>query len=85
MSRFLHRTIVCSAAWALPATAMACATCFGAPDDPQTKGLGMAMWAMLGVTYSVIGGFGAMFLGVALRARKNQQKSSHTHSTEVRS
>ncbi len=31
----------------------ACATCFGAPDDPQTKGMNAAILTLLGVTYSL--------------------------------
>ncbi|HEX9593589.1 MAG TPA: hypothetical protein VGB12_09655 [bacterium] len=53
-----------------PAVSLACSTCFGAPDDPMTKGLGMALWVMIGVTYFVIVGMLAMFIGLAVRSRR---------------
>lgn len=33
--------------------AQACATCYGAPEDPQTQGMNMAIFTLLGVTYGV--------------------------------
>ena len=41
--------------------AMACATCFGAEGDPQTKGLNMAIITLLSVTYT-------LFFGMAIAA-----------------
>jgi len=35
--------------------AWACAVCFGAPDDPQTRGMNMAIATMLSVTGVVLG------------------------------
>ena len=35
--------------------AWACAVCFGAPDDPQTFGMNMAIATMLSVTGVVLG------------------------------
>lgn len=45
--------------------ALACATCFGTPQDAQTQGMNAAIFTLLGVTatvLSVAGGFGAMIL-----------------------
>lgn len=36
-------------------TAWACAVCFGAPDDPQTRGMNMAIATMLSVIGVVLG------------------------------
>jgi hypothetical protein len=58
------------ALWSYPAVSLACATCFGAPDDPMTKGLNMAVFVMIGVTYVVIISMLAMFVGLAVRARR---------------
>jgi hypothetical protein len=38
----------------------ACATCFGAEGDPQTKGLNAAIFTLLGVTYTLFGGMALM-------------------------
>ena len=56
-------------------SAWACAVCFGEPDDPMTKGLGWAIWTMLGVTYFVISGFLAMFITIGVRARKRARQN----------
>jgi heme/copper-type cytochrome/quinol oxidase subunit 2 len=55
---------------AYPAIGSACAVCFGAPDDPQTKGLNMAIFVMIGVTYVVVLGMAAMFIAHSVRARR---------------
>ena len=58
------------ALWSHPAVSLACAVCFGAPDDPMTKGLNMAVIVMIGVTYVVIIGMLAMFIRLAVRSRR---------------
>ena len=57
----------------------ACATCFGDPDSPQTKGLNMAILTLLGVTYTLFGGMlaTAFFLWRNARA-KNHLPPEHT-------
>ena len=52
----------------------ACATCFGAPDAPMTKGMNMAILTLLGVTGSVMGMAGTMFIVLRRRARKLREK-----------
>ncbi len=39
--------------------ALACAVCFGARDSKQTENMAMAIWVLLGVVMSVLGGVGA--------------------------
>jgi hypothetical protein len=52
----------------------ACATCFGAPDAPMTKGMNMAILTLLGVTGSVMGMAGTMFIVLRRRARMLREK-----------
>ena len=52
----------------------ACATCFGAPDAPMTKGMNMAVLTLLGVTGSVMGMAGTMFIVLRRRARMLREK-----------
>lgn len=58
------------ALWTNPAIGSACAVCFGAADDPQTKGMNMAIFVMIGVTYLVVLGMLAMFITLAVRAKR---------------
>lgn len=53
----------------------ACATCFGAPDDPQTQGMNAAILTLLGVTYT-------LFLGMIAAAVVIWHKSRHTPATD---
>lgn len=39
--------------------ALACATCYGAPDAKSTEHMAIAVWVMMGVIMSVMGGVGA--------------------------
>jgi len=56
--------------WSHPAITSACAVCYGAADDPQTKGMNMAIFVMIGVTYVVVLGMLAMFITLAVRAKR---------------
>ncbi len=47
----------------------ACATCFGAQDSPQTQGMNMAIFTLLGVTYTL---FGAMLTMAFVLWRRNR-------------
>jgi Na+-driven multidrug efflux pump len=38
---------------------LACSQCFGAPDSKSTEHMAIAIWVMLGVIMSVMGGVGA--------------------------
>ena len=58
----------------LPGTSLACSVCYGDPADPMSRGLVLAMWALLGVTYFVLIGFAAMFITIAVRSRKRIER-----------
>lgn len=52
-----------------PAIAVACDSCWGASvDTPTTRGITMAMLALIGMTSIVWGGIGAFFLHVRRRS-----------------
>ncbi|HEX2831684.1 MAG TPA: hypothetical protein VHW00_01640 [Thermoanaerobaculia bacterium] len=53
--------------------AHACATCYGAPDDPMTKGVNNGIWVLLGVIGFVQIGFVAMFWSFWKRARDQRR------------
>ena len=54
----------------LPEVSYACATCFGNPDSASTQGMNKAIIAMLGVTGTVLGGFGSSIYVLNRRARR---------------
>ncbi len=54
----------------IPDLARACATCYGAPDDPMTAGMNMAIFLMLGVTGSVLGSIVAFMIYLRNRAKR---------------
>lgn len=54
---------------AVPAGAQACEVCWGASvDTPTTRGIGMAMLALIGMTGVVGGGIGAFFYNIKRRS-----------------
>ena len=53
----------------LPEVSYACATCFGNPNAAATQGMNKAIIAMLGVTGTVLGGFGSSIYVLNRRAR----------------
>ncbi|MEE9161667.1 MAG: hypothetical protein V3U35_01730 [Candidatus Neomarinimicrobiota bacterium] len=55
-------------AW-LPDLAWGCATCFGAPEDPVTTGIKIAMMSMLGVTMVVLGSIGAFMVHLGRKSK----------------
>jgi hypothetical protein len=59
-----------SVVWLLPQSVFACATCFGDPNSSLTHGMNMAIATLLGVTGAVLGGFLAMIIYLARRARR---------------
>ncbi len=58
------------AAFALPAAAHACSTCFGAADDPQTEGRNAAILTLMITTYTL---FSAMIAVAFLLWRRGQK------------
>jgi len=76
--------LVCAAGYAQPV--WACATCFGDQDSPQTQGMNMAIFTMLGVTYFLLLGMLTMAL-VLWRRNRNaspvaEEKDQDTPSPE---
>ncbi len=66
---------------ALPRTVMACATCYGAADSPQTHGMNMAILCLLGVIATVLALFVAMFISFMVRERA--MRGENTEEREV--
>jgi hypothetical protein len=58
---------------AIAPIAQACAVCYGAPDDPMTKGMNNGIWVLLGVIGFVQIGFVAMFWSFWKRAREQRR------------
>ena len=59
---------------ALPQIASACATCFGAPDAPMTKGMNNAILLLIGVVGLIYIGIGKVALDFRRRARRLAEK-----------
>lgn len=53
----------------IPASALACGSCYGAADTPATNGMNFAILSMLGITGSVLAAFTSFFLYLRKRAR----------------
>lgn len=64
---------------ALAPVAHACATCYGAPDDPMTKGVNNGIWVLLGAIGLVQIGFVAMFWSFWKRARDQRRFREQFH------
>ena len=64
-------------AWfALPQAALACATCYGAPDSPQTHGMNNAILTLIGFVGLMYVGIGKVFLDFRRRSKKLSQKAT---------
>ena len=59
---------------ALPQIASACATCFGAPDAPMTKGMNNAILLLIGVVGLVYVGIGKVALDFRKRSKRLAEK-----------
>ncbi len=82
--------LVCAAGYAQPV--WACATCFGDQDSPQTQGMNMAIFTLLGVTYTLFAGMLCMafFLwrhnrgaAASAEAEDNHASSAEYSDTEM--
>jgi heme/copper-type cytochrome/quinol oxidase subunit 2 len=59
------------AAWlVLPASAAACATCYGAADAPMTQGMNNAILFLIGIVGIVYVGIGRVILDFRRRSKK---------------
>lgn len=64
-----------AAVWlGLPQVAAACATCFGDPQAPATKGLNNAILMLLGVVGLVYVGLGKLFWDFRKRSKKLEEQ-----------
>ena len=54
----------------LPEVSYACATCFGNPNAAASQGINKAIIAMLGITGTVLGGFGSSIYVLNRRAKE---------------
>jgi len=61
-------------ALAMPQIASACATCFGAPDSPMTKGMNNAIFLLIGVVGLVYVGIGKVALDFRKRSKRLAEK-----------
>ncbi len=55
---------------ACPSSVNACAVCFGAPDDPMTKGMQWGIASLLFILVPVLGGVGSFFVFLSRRGRE---------------
>ena len=53
----------------VPRVALACPICFGQSDSPLALGANMGIWVMLGVTGTVLAGFGGFILYLVRKAK----------------
>ncbi len=67
-SRLIVLASVILAASLIPHSAQSCPICYGDPDSPMTQGMNMAIFSLLGVTGSVLGGLVLFFLYVRRRS-----------------
>ena len=56
-----------------PSIVSACPVCYGAPDEPMTKGVNNGVWVLLGLVGFVQFGFVAMFWSFWRRAREQRR------------
>ena len=59
---------------ALPRIAAACATCYGAPDAPMTKGMNNAVLLLMGVVGLVYVGIGKVIWDFRKRSKRLAEK-----------
>lgn len=79
MIRHALTIVIAGCTMAVSTPAFACSTCFGAQDSPQTHGMNMAIFAMLGTTYAL---FGAMLTTAFFLWRKTRRELQSSSSNE---
>lgn len=60
--------------------ALACSVCFGARDSKSTENMAIAIWVLMGVVMTVLGGVGAF--GVHLWRHANMPLEPHQELTD---
>jgi hypothetical protein len=71
--RLRNRTALVVLLWGTVMSApqvQACATCFGASDDPMARGMNMGIFALLGVIGMVLAGVASFFVFLWYRASR---------------
>jgi len=79
MKTYMAPAILIVTALLYPATADACAVCYGAEDSAMTAGLNNGILALLGVIAVVQGGFVALFVGIWQRGRRLRHRGTGLH------
>ena len=70
----MRSAILTAIVLALPQIASACATCFGAPDAPMTKGMNNAILMLMAVVGVVYVGIGKVALDFRKRSKRLAEK-----------
>ena len=61
-------------------SALACATCYGDPDAPQTHAMNMAILFMLGVVATMLSLFAAFFVHLMIRAKRVAKENLYSQN-----
>lgn len=83
VSRFAVWVMVLTLWLGYQGSALACATCFGAPDAPLTKGLNWGIGSLLVMILMVLGGVASFFIYLMRRAASMPAPSVDTGLTEA--
>jgi hypothetical protein len=65
----MRRALFTLLAAAAPRAVLACPVCFGQSDSPMAAGMNLGVFAMIGVTGTVLAAFGSFFIYLMRRAR----------------
>lgn len=76
MARWMIALAIAAAWLVLPASAAACATCYGAADAPMTQGMNNAILFLIGIVGLVYVGIGRVILDFRRRSRKLSEKAT---------
>lgn len=66
----MTRLIIITALYIIPNISYACATCYGASDEPATIGMNWAIITLLGVTGTMLGSVATVIIRLKKRAKK---------------
>jgi len=71
-------------AFAARQNALACATCYGASDEPMARGMNWGIMTLLVVVLSVFGGVTMFFVHTARRAAALEQHAATSNQTDTK-
>ncbi len=80
MKTFTFR-FLSSLVW-FPRAAMACATCYGAADAPQTHAMNAAIFTLMGVIATMLSLFAAFFVYLMIRVKTMAMNNSAAPETD---